>query len=467
MSLTARPRQPAIVLGASLAGLFTARVLSNYFDRVIVLERDPVGPAAAARKGQPQTRHLHGLLASGMEILTRYYPDLPETLSQHGAVLQDFAENMQWHTYGGYRQRFHMGLKSALVSRPLLEAIVREMTLARPGVTLIDECAVLGLETAPDRARVTGVRVERRGSAGPAEVLAADLVVDCTGRGSRTPQWLPALGYAAPAESEVTVNVGYATRVFRRDPADPRGREWILTTPAAPAQTRFGGMFPIEGDRWIVSMGGWSGDHAPMDEAGFLEYARSLPAPDIYNIISRAEPLSEIMPYKFAASLRRHYEHLTRFPEGFLVVGDAVCSFNPTYGQGMTSAAMQAAALDDLVRHRGPAAPNLAREFFKRVAQIVDIPWQLAVGEDFRFPDTVGPKPPGVDLINRYVAQVHRATLVDPDVCRAFVQVMNLLAPPASLMAPAMMWRVWRANRRLAARRPAAAPQPAPGLPGD
>ncbi len=208
-------------------------------------------------------------------------------------------------------------------------------------------------------------------------------------------------------------------------------------------------MFPIEGDRWVLSMGGWMGDHAPTDEQGFLEYARALPAPDVYDIISQAEPLSDITPHKFISSLRRHYEKLERFPEGYLVLGDAICSFNPTYGQGMTSAAMQAAELDAILAQRQANAAGIAPVFFKRAAKVIDTPWQLAVGEDFRFPGTTGPKPAGVDLINRYVAAVHRATLVDTLVGAAFIRVMNLMAPPTSLMTPSLMLRVWQANRRL------------------
>ena len=276
-----------------------------------------------------------------------------------------------------------------------------------------------------------------------------DLIVDCSGRGSRSPQWLADLGYAAPTESEVKVNVGYATQIFRRDPADPRSKEWMLITPEAPRETRFGGMFPIEGDRWVVSMGGWAGDHAPTDSQGFMDYARAMPAPDIYNVMSQSEPLSEVTPYKFSSSLRRHYEKLSRFPQGYLVLGDAVCSFNPTYGQGMTSAAMQASALDELLTQRRGRLDGLAATCFKQAAQSVDTPWQLAVGEDFRFPQTTGPKPAGVDLLNRYVALVHRATLVDEEVGRAFAKVMNLMAPPTSLMAPRILLRVYRANRQM------------------
>ncbi len=444
----------AIVLGASMAGLLTARVLSEHFSQVTLIERDPVADRPEARKGQPQTRHLHGLLASGLEIMTRYFPDLMEALEAGGAIVGDFGENMRWCTYGGYRQRFTLGSKAALMSRPFLEYLVRTRTLAQGNVTLLDNCAVRRLLTTTDRMRIVGVEVEQRTQDSAVTVLTADLIVDCTGRGSRTPQWLAELGYTAPVESEVKVNVGYATQIFRRTPSDDYARDWVLITPEAPRETRFGAMFPIEGDRWIVSMGGWAGDHAPTDPAGFLEYARTMPTPDIYNMMRQAEALTDVYPYKFNSSLRRHYEKLTRFPAGYLVLGDAISSFNPTYGQGMTSAALQAAALDELLMQRHGNLTNIAPAFFKRAAKIIDTPWQLAVGEDFRFPQTTGPKPAGIDLLNRYVAAVHRATLIDPEVGRAFAKVMNLMAPPPSLMTPGMMVRVWRANRQLRQRQP-------------
>lgn len=440
-------RGHALVLGASMGGLVTARVLSEHFDQVTILERDAVTVEPQSRKGQPQTRHLHGLLVSGLQTLTHYFPDLPDALEKNGAIVNDMAEKMNWHTYGGFRQRFTFGAKAAIMSRPLLESLVRQRTLARPNITLRDNTAVKGLVTNGDRTQVTGVEVESRGETTHTETIKADLVVDATGRGSRTPQWLTELGYAAPAESEVKVDVGYATRLYRRDPNDPLSKDWLLSTPQAPKESRFGGIFPIEGDRWIASVGGWAGDHAPSDEAGFLEFVRSLPNQDIYRIVSTAEPISDILPYKFPASLRRHYEKLDRFPQGYLVLGDAISSFNPTYGQGMSSAILQVAALDKILAKNTVAPQLLARTFFKAAAKVVDIPWQLSVGEDFRFPQTTGPKPAGVDLINRYVGAVHRATRFDPEVGRAFLKVMNLLEPPTSLMTPGMMWRVWNANR--------------------
>lgn len=403
-------RQHAIVMGGSLGGLLTARVLSSHFAQVTILERDAVANRPEPRKGQPQARHLHGLLATGLQVMTRYFPDLPQALADGGAVMGDFAETMQWYSYGGYRKRFKMGVQAALMSRPFLEHLVRQRVLALPNVRLIDRCGVKGLVTPAlsgdlrsqaevagvSNEQVTGVLVEHRNDGIPTKSLAADLVIDCTGRGSRTPLWLRQMGYDAPPESEVKVDVGYATRVYRRNPADPRGTDWILITPEAPKESRFGGLFPIEGDRWICSMGGWLGDHAPLDENSFLEFARSLPAPDIYNVISQAEPISDVMPHKFPFSLRRHYEKLHRFPDGYLVLGDAISSFNPTYGQGMTSAALQAAELDALLAKR-KTLTGLAPAFFRRAARVIDTPWQLVVGEDFRFPQTTGRPQAGRD----------------------------------------------------------------------
>lgn len=437
--------QHAVVIGGSLGGLLTARVLSDHVQHITILERDTVREQPEARKGQPQTRHLHGLLATGLEVMTRYFPDLPQALAAGGAIMNDFAGSMNWYTGGSYRRRFQMGVPATLMSRPFLESLVRQRVLARPNVRLMDNCAVKELLTTPDGHAVNGVMVELRHEGNQLLSLEADLVVDCAGRGSRASHWLEALGYDAPPVSEVNVDVAYATRLFRRNPADPRGQQWTLITPEAPHETRFGAIFPIEGDRWIVSLGGWHGDHPPTNEAGFLDFARSLPASDVYDVISRAEPISDITPMKFPYSLRRHYEKLRRFPTGFLVLGDAISSFNPTYGQGMTSAALQVAELDTLLTKQ-TAPGKLAMAFFKQAAKVIDIPWQLAVGEDFRFAQTSGPKPPGTDLINRYVARVHRATLQDEVVCLALLRVMNLMAPPPSLFHPRIMWRVWRAR---------------------
>lgn len=435
------PHNHAIVIGGSMAGLLTARVLSNHFAQVTLLERDPINDQPEARKGQPQTRHLHGLLAKGLETMLTYFPTLVEDLTAGGALVTDMGQAMRWYAFGGYRRQFQSGMLGALMSRPFLEWQIRRQVLALPNVQVIDSCAVAGLTLSADRSRVTGVEINQRTGNQESTTLTADLVVDTSGRGSASPQWLAQAGYAKPTESFVKADVAYATRLYRRKPGDLEGADLLMIASDPPHGKRTGLIFPIEGDRWICTLGGWAGDHPPTDEAGFLAFVQSLPAPDLHTMLKRLEPISAIISHKFPGSLRRHYEGLTRFPEGYLVLGDAICSFNPVYGQGMTTAAMQAAALDTLLAER-TVLTDLWRAFFKAVAKVVDIPWQLAVGEDFRYPETVGKKPAGIDLINAYVTKVHQATHHDTIVYTAFLKVMNLMEAPTSLFHPKILWRV-------------------------
>jgi len=430
----------AIVIGGSLAGLLTARVLSDYFEKVTILERDLVHDFPESRKGQAQTRHLHGLLASGLLILKEYFPGIDDELKAGGALMGDIAEYIHWYHYGGYRMQFSSGITAMTMTRPFLEFHIRRRVVGMSNVSLVDQCAVSEPVTSTDKRQVTGVRLTKRSDEQTIETMDADLVVDASGRGSATPKWLESLGYERPAETEVKARIGYATREYRRIKDDDHSyAEWI--SPVAPNEKHGTFLNPIEGGRWIMTCGGYLGDHPPADEAGLLEFVRSLPAPDIYNIISNAEPLTDIITYKYPASLRRHYEKLKRFPEGFLVIGDAVASFNPIYGQGMTSAAMQTQILQHLLQQT-TNLQGLWKLFFKRAAKVVDMPWQLAVGEDFRYPETEGRKPPFTDMLNAYVVKVHKATQHDPVVYGQFLRVMNLMAPPTSLMSPRIMWRV-------------------------
>jgi 2-polyprenyl-6-methoxyphenol hydroxylase-like FAD-dependent oxidoreductase len=432
----------AVVIGGSMAGLLTARVLSDHFEQVTIVERDPVHDQPESRKGQPQTRHLHALLSAGFQIIGRLFPGIEADLMAGGAMVGDPAATSRWFQHGVWKKQFNSDLRGCLSSRPFLEWQVRRRTLALPNVRLLAPCKVEKLLTNADRSRVIGAQVALREEGEPSETLAADLVVDCSGRGSAVPKWLEMWGYGRPPESRVKINFAYSTRIYRRKASDLPDANVIMIAPTPPAKSGTF-LFPIEGDRWIVTSGGIHGVEPPTDEAGFLEYTRALPVPDIYNIISRAEPLSEIVPHKFPYSLRRHYEKMKCFPAGLLVLGDAIASFNPIYGQGMTSAAMQVVALEKLLQKRGHT-PQLWRSYFKQAAKVVDIPWQIAVGEDFNWAETEGVKPPGTDLINRYIAHLHRVMADDVVVHEQFLRVVNLLAAPSSLMRPRILWRAWR-----------------------
>jgi 2-polyprenyl-6-methoxyphenol hydroxylase-like FAD-dependent oxidoreductase len=286
---------------------------------------------------------------------------------------------------------------------------------------------------------VTGVEVD---AGNGKEILAADLVVDATGRGSRSQSWLETLGFDAPAVEKVEVGIGYTTRLYRRRPGDAGGKRALVMRGGAP-RYRFGVALAQENDRWIVSVGGYFGDYAPLDEEGFLGFVRTLPVPEIVEIVSSAEPLSGFRSFRFPASVRRRYERLGRFPDGYLVVGDALCSFNPAYGQGMTTAILEAKALSDCLGD-GPA--RLAERFFAAAAAIIDIPWRIAVGGDLEHPRVEAARTPFARFMGWYIGKLHRAAARDAALAVRFLKVANLMAPPAALLAPAIALRVLRGN---------------------
>jgi 2-polyprenyl-6-methoxyphenol hydroxylase-like FAD-dependent oxidoreductase len=432
----------AVVLGASMAGLATARVLADTYERVTVLERDTLPATPAHRKGVPQSRHAHGLLAAGRVALEELFPGLTDELVANGALSGDLQAESRW-----YNQEFRLcpgpsELRAVAVSRPLLEGCVRERVRALANVRVVDRCDAAGLVATPDGRRVRGVRVLRRADGSAEEVLEADLVVDATGRGSRSPLWLEELGYPRPAEDEVRTGLAYASRVYRRRPDHLDGDRAVVVV-ATVDRPRGGTMLAMEGDRWMVTLNGYLGQRPPADPDGFVAFAAGLPVPDIFEVIADAEPLGEVLPARYPASVRRRYERLDRFPDGYLVVGDAVCGFNPVYGQGMSVAALEALALRECLR-AGPA--GLARRFFAKAARIVDIPWGIAVGADLRFPGIEGARTAKVRLVNAYLARFHVAAATDPILGRAFLRVINLMDRPESLLGPAIALRVLRGN---------------------
>jgi 2-polyprenyl-6-methoxyphenol hydroxylase-like FAD-dependent oxidoreductase len=308
----------------------------------------------------------------------------------------------------------------------------------------VDGCEVAGLVATPDRRRVTGVRTLRRGAGGPEQVLEADLVVDATGRGSRSPAWLAALGYEPPEQETVRPRIAYSSAIYRRRPAEHLGGDRVVIVAATHATRRGAVMLAMEDDRWIVTLFGYLGERPPTEPGAFADWATTLAAPDVHEVISSAELLQAPVPAHFPASVRLRYERLDRLPEGYVVTGDAVCSFNPVFGQGMTISALEALALRDCLRD---GAGQLGQRFFRSTAKLVDIPWGIAVGADLRFPEVEGPRTRKTRMINAYLARLHVAAGKDPVLGRAFLRVVNLIDPPEHLMSPELAFRVMRGTR--------------------
>jgi 2-polyprenyl-6-methoxyphenol hydroxylase-like FAD-dependent oxidoreductase len=435
-----------VVLGASMAGLLAARVLADAYAQVTVVDRDPLPDGSAQRRGVPQGHHLHALLARGQQALEELFPGLTAALVAQGVPSGDMLANARLYLSGYRLRQAHTGLVLLCASRPVLEGHVRARVRALGNVAFVDSCDIMGLAATPDGRRVTGARLHRReGSSGSAEeVLGADLVVDATGRGSRTPVWLEALGYGRPAKDEVRIRLGYATRNYRL-PRGALGGDLAALHGLTPQHPRGGALQVLDADRLMVTLGGVLGDHPPTDPDGFLAFARSLRFPDIYETIRDAEPLDDPVGIRFPASVRHRYERLTRFPDSLLVLGDAVSSFNPIYGQGITVAALEALALR---RHLERGIQPQPRRFFADLARVVDVPWDIAAGGDLVFPGVPGRRALKVRLISAYLARLHAAAAHDATLASAFVRVIGMVAPPQSLLGPSVAVRVLRGSLR-------------------
>lgn len=432
--------QHAVVIGASMGGLLAARALADFYATVTVLERDTLPLTDVPRKGVPQGRHAHGLLARGRSVIETFFPGWTDEVVAGGGVRGDIVRDVSWIGHGVTLKTAPSDLIGLLASRPVLEGHVRRRLLALPNVRVIEDGAVQGLVAGSGGAVIKGVRV--RVGNGVEQNVTADLVIDASGRGSSSPAWIASLGYARPEEERIEIGIGYTTRVYRRHPTDLGGKLAVVVAGSAP-NWRNGTILYQAEDRWIVSIGGYFGDHAPDDNQMFAAYAGSLPTSDIHDVVAHAEPLSDFVSYRYPANLRRRYERLPRFPRGYLVFGDALCSFNPVYGQGMTVAAQEAALLQACLRD-GDA--DLARRFFSAAKVAIDTPWDIAVGNDLRHPGVQGPRPPRVRFINWYIGKLHMAARHDAALAKAFLKVANLEAPPARLMHPAVVMRVVRRN---------------------
>jgi 2-polyprenyl-6-methoxyphenol hydroxylase-like FAD-dependent oxidoreductase len=428
-----------------MAGLLAARVLAPYFERVTIIERDrfPAGPEP--RNGLPQARHVHVLLWQGQLCLEQLFPGLQDELGQAGAPLLDWIGDSRWYTYGGWAPRFQSGYMSHPCSRDLLEWCIRRRLSAYPNLELLEEHQAVGCLVNRAGTHVTGVRLRhRRQPGGDIQELQANLVVDASGRNSQTSRWLEALGYPPPQADLVNSFLGYATRVYQRPP-DFTAWKSLLVRGTPPASKRGGVINAIEGDRWMVTLAGAGSDYPPTDEAGFLEFARSLPVPTLYDAIHDAQPLTPISGYRKTENRWNHFEKLARWPENLILLGDAVCAFNPVYGQGMTLAALGALALEKCLRDRptGHDLDGLAKSFQKRLARVVGAPWLLATGDDCRYPETQGGRRHVIiRWMHSYMDRVMLVANQDPQVFTTYFKVAQLFEPLSALFQPRILAQV-------------------------
>ncbi len=440
----------AVVLGGSLAGLLAARVLADHFDRVTLIERDAYAENCETRRGIPQANHVHGLLARGRQILEELFPGVQDEMIAAGAPVVDMANEIAWFTRAGWGVRFPSEFQVLAFTRPLLDLYVRRRLSQNPRVRILDNTDVLRLIHGTSKDHVAGVLICPRNSETDRRVakeLHAHLVVDATGRASRAPRWLGDLGYAAPEETIIDAHLGYASRLFRIPETFSADWKCVFIQSAPPERKRGALLFLVEGNRWLVTLTGGGGDYPPSDDAGFLEFTRSLPVSTIYDALRAAEPISPIKTHRATQNRVRRFDR-TKLPHNFLLLGDAVCAFNPVYGQGMTIASLGAVALhQNLIRqhrlHPDGSFASLSRRFQKQLAKVNEAPWMLATGEDYRYRETEGGAPTAMNrFMHRYMDQVIHLSTHSVTVRRVLMRAFNILVPPTALFHPRVLFRV-------------------------
>ncbi|WJK42559.1 FAD-binding monooxygenase [Solwaraspora sp. WMMA2056] len=430
----------AIVLGGSVTGLFAVSPLAEAYREVIVVDRDELIGVREVRRGSPQARHINGLLARGARAMEDLFPEITAEMISAGCPQTDLAGTVRWYFNGKRLAQQRAGLSNVAARRPIMEVHLRERIQAMPNVRIMERHDINGLVFTADNSRVTGVRVQPTGDVdAPEQVIEADLVVDATGRGSRSPLWLEATGYGRAPEEGTKMGLGYATRHYRLGATNRFGTDHSIVCVASAESPR--GAICTRTDDGLVELTtyGILGDHPPLDDEGFNSFIKSLAATEIYDMIIDAEPVNDPVLFRFPTTLRRRFESLERFPAGLVVVGDAVCTPNPVFAQAQTLAALQALAMRDRLRAGGPID---SVEFMAEVGRIVDPAWQMTETINLSYPGVEGERPPQVLIMLAYMKQLHDVATRDSSVTEAFLRTASLVDPPESLMHPELVWKV-------------------------
>ncbi|WP_166664442.1 NAD(P)/FAD-dependent oxidoreductase [Actinophytocola oryzae] len=436
----------AVVLGGSIAGLFAAKVLADAYDEVHIVDRDKIVGLKGPRKHCPQTYQANGLLTRGVQIMEELFPGIKQQLLDDDIPTGDVSGEVRWYFQGNRLKQVHGDLFSFGIVRPLLEYYIRERVQLLPNVKFFEEYDILGITASADRSRITGARIQARGKK-EETVLDADLVVDATGRGSRTPVWLEQLGYAKPEEERKKIDLAYVTQHFKLRPGVNAMQGDHAINPVGHAGLPRGAVFfRVDGGRLEVTTYGILGDHPPTDQAGLYEWLKSLPARDVYDVLRWADPVDEPVKFKFPTTLRRNYHKLTRFPDNLLVTGDAITCFNPVYAQGMTIAGVCAQTIRQHL-HSGAAPDPL--DYFRDLAKNgVDAAWDMTNVMDLAYPKVPGNRTFRVRMQNAFLKRVQIAATHDAKVTLAYMKAATMVAGPEVLMNPAMILRVlWKSAR--------------------
>ncbi|MES4908512.1 MULTISPECIES: hypothetical protein [unclassified Streptomyces] len=446
----------AVILGGSVAGLLAARVLSDHADEVFVLEQDDIAPSGefwggqGPRPGVPQGTQMHALLDAGRRKIDHWLPGFATELVADGAALADTGTDV--HSYLEGRLKVLVGgVEMISATRPFLESHLRRRVWELGNLRLVNG-RVRGLAFTGDRVsgvRYVGGQPAGEGDTADEEVLAADLVVDATGRASRIGAWLREGGWPEPETRRMRVDLGYATALFRspEGPHDATLAQSLSTLPDG--RLRLGTLGRVEGDRWVVLVAGYADDRPGRGIEEFLLRCKEDPAAPFRRLAEAGEPIGEPVAYRHPDNRRRDFHRLDRFPAGLVAIGDTLASFNPIYGQGMSSAAMHASCLAGHLAS-GRSLRDPAWSYFKQVRAVVDDAWQTSAVNDLKLPHVTGPRPRGFKVASVLSDLIVRASVTDPVVHRRFLEVAHMLSPVKTLMRPGTVVRAaWTVRKQM------------------
>jgi 2-polyprenyl-6-methoxyphenol hydroxylase-like FAD-dependent oxidoreductase len=437
----ARPVSTVIVIGGGIAGLLAAVAVGPLVDRVLIVDRDRLPAGPAARAGVPHGPQAHVLLASGREAMEDLLPGLTDGLVGGGAEYSgDLGHTGRFWIGGGLFTDCTLGVQGLGVSRAAIESAIRDRVRDSPGIDIRELTEVVGLLADGDSDRVDGVRLRSRADRLVTESLAADLVIDATGRSGRDADWFGEHGWSWPTEDRIEVGLRYSTTHVDRRPGDLGGRSFTVCA-ATPSRPRGGAAAAQEDGSWVIVLYGYTDDQPPSDDAGYRAFAQTLVSPDVAELLVGRDLLEPPRPFRFAACRRRRFERVRALPAGYVAIGDAICSVDPAFGQGMSLAALEAVALrGELAR----GATGLGRRFHRRAARIVDRAWDAVLISDLQLAGVHGQRSAADALLARYVNRIQGAARHDPAVAAAFLRVTNLVAAPPSLLAPGLVLRALR-----------------------
>jgi 2-polyprenyl-6-methoxyphenol hydroxylase-like FAD-dependent oxidoreductase len=422
--------QHAIVIGGSIAGLLAARVLSEYFQQVTIVDRDQLPMTAEPRRGVPQSVQPHVLFTKGYRILEALFPNIDDALVTAGAIPFDWGKDFLYFQAGRWSPttKTPAGLKSYTFTRPLLESTIRQQVSKIANIDFLQGQRVIGLLS--NGTAIQGVKFSNG-------ELTAQLVVDASGRSTHVPQWLETLGITPPPATVIDPGLGYATRRYRIPSQFQPDGKILLISQVPPNQTRLGYLAQVENDQWIATLGGYAQDYPPIEEQDFLQFAQSLDHPAFYDAIAQAEPMSEIRAHRATMNRLYHYERI-EMPEGLIAIGDAVCALCPIYGQGMTVSALASLVLQQWL------AKSQKPNFQKQLARSNAFAWSLATASDSKFPTTKGAiaSKQGARLFQIYLDRLMAAAQKDVEIHLAFLQMAHMLKPPSILFHPKLMLKV-------------------------